>query len=65
MNPSQKTLQNLRVELARVAEQIRHLQPNTPEWRKLEMQQLELVDELYVQQHLQHETDARRDRLFH
>lgn len=65
MNPSQKTLQNLRVELARVAEQIRHLQPNTPEWRKLEMLQLELVDELYLQQHLQHETDARRDRLFH
>lgn len=65
MNPAQKTLQNLRVELAQVAERIRHLSPNTPQWRELELKQLELVDELYFQQHLCRETQHKRDQVYH
>ena len=56
MNPSQKTLQSLRLELAQVTEQIKHVKPFTPTWRELEHHHLELVDDLYFQQHLCLET---------
>jgi hypothetical protein len=65
MNPSQKTLQSLRLELAQVTEQIKHVKPFTPTWRELEHHHLELVDDLYFQQHLCLETQHKRESIYH
>ena len=65
MNPSQKTLQNLRLELAQVTEQIKRVKPFTATWRTLEQHQLQLVDDLYFQQHLCMESQHKRESVYH